>query len=299
MPTLAFTIPCPPDFSFQETLDAHGWRQLAPFTWDDAAKTLSRVEQLSDGRVIELLIQEDAGALKVTESDGADVSDQSDVSDVSELTTHIRRMFQLDLPLDEFHAYCATRPDLCHIPGRKLGRMLCSPTLFEDTVKVIATANTTWAQTKAMTRRVCDSFGAPLSGDPSRRAFPTPADIAALSLDEFSAKARMGYRNGYVHAIATSIVNGSLDLEAWRDPSIPAADLRKRLLSLPGIGPYGASCLMLYLGKPEHVTVDSWARMMLGKELGRQVTDKEVHDFFDGYGAWKGLVYYFYDWRHK
>jgi len=54
---------------------------------------------------------------------------------------------------------------------------------------------------------------------------------------------------------------------------------------------------MLYLGKPEHVNADSVARAALGKELGRAVTDKDVHTFFEEHGGWRGLVYNFYPWR--
>ena len=56
---------------------------------------------------------------------------------------------------------------------------------------------------------------------------------------------------------------------------------------------------MLYLGQPEHVNADSWARMLLSKELGRPVTDKEVLAFFEGHGEWRGLVYNFYPWREQ
>jgi hypothetical protein len=54
---------------------------------------------------------------------------------------------------------------------------------------------------------------------------------------------------------------------------------------------------MIYSGRYDRVNVDSWARMMVGKELGRSVTDKEVHAFFEPYGEWKALVYHFYNWR--
>jgi N-glycosylase/DNA lyase len=175
--------------------------------------------------------------------------------------------------------------------------MLRSPTLFEDVLKVIATTNTTWSQTKGMVARIVDGFGVPLPGDPGRKAFPTPERIADVSIDEFAAKARMGYRDASAHRIATEIAAGRLDLESWQDPGISSPDLYKRLLALPGIGPYAASCLMIYVGRYDRVNVDSWARMMVGKELGRSVDDKEVHAFFEKYGDWKGLVYHFYNWK--
>ncbi len=283
-------LPVPSDFSFHETLSAHGWRRLAPFVWDEDTQTLWHVGELDSGAVARLRLREAEGLL-VVETEGT-ASWQEE-----EITRRVRRMLQLDLPLDDFHAYCRSRPELGPIAECRRGRMLRSPTLFEDTLKVIATVNTTWAQTIAMTARLVEHFGAPLPADPTRRAFPTPQRLASVPFDAFAAKARMGYRNAYVHSLATSIAEGRLDLEGLQDAGLAADDLRKRLLALPGIGPYGAACLMLYLGKPEHVNADSVARAALSQELGRSVTDKEVLAFFEGHGEWRGLVYNFYPWR--
>ncbi|MDQ2800128.1 MAG: hypothetical protein M3Y13_10850 [Armatimonadota bacterium] len=285
---MQITIPTPSDFSFTETLSAHGWRRLPPFAWDEDTQALTHIAEMDSGNVVRLRLRDEGGSVTV-HVDGE--------AGEAEITCHVRRMLQLDLPLDAFHAYCGTRPELGHIAGSRKGRMLRCPTLFEDAVKVIATVNTTWAQTIAMTTRLVEHFGAPLPSDPTQRAFPTPQRLAAVPFDEFAARARMGYRNAYVHAIATQIVRGELDLENWQDESLTADELRRRLFSLPGIGPYGAACLMLYLGKPEHVNADSWARMLLSKELGRPVTDKEVLVFFADYGQWRGLVYNFYAWK--
>ncbi len=283
--TMTIRIPTPLDFSFTETLTAHGWRRLAPFVWDEDRQTLSRPEVMGDGRVIELALQDDGGeAVRVTVTGGS-------TADEAEITRRVRRMLQLDVPLDDFHAYCRTQPTLAHLEACRRGRLLRCPTLFEDTLKVIATVNTTWAQTIAMSGRLVQHFGT------EGRAFPTPAQIAAVPFEAFAAQARMGYRNAYVYAIATQSVSGELDLEGWQNESLTAEGLRLRLLSLPGIGPYGAACLMLYLGKPAHVNADSVARALLGKELGRPVTDKEVRTFFEGHGEWRGLVYNFYPWR--
>lgn len=278
----------PDDFSFSETLSAHGWRRLLPFVWREDTQTLERVEQLTSGQVILMTLRAAEGEVRI------DVTGDDEEADIVE---RVRRMLQLNLPLVDFHAYCASRPELAHVAAYKQGRMLRGSTLFEDTIKVIATSNTTWAQTIAMAARLVEHFGAPLPQDPMRHAFATPERIAAVPFDEFAAKARMGYRNEYVYKIATAIADGSLDLEQWQDEALTADALRKRLLSLPGIGPYGAACLMLYLGKPEHVNADSWARTLLAKELGRPVTDKDVHAFFTSHGEWRGLVYTFYPWK--
>ena len=274
--------PSPSDFSFLETLSAHGWRRLLPFVWQEEMQTLERVEEVGDGNVVRLRLHAEDGQIRVEVEGNADAD---------EIRRRVRRMLQMNVPLTDFHAYCVSRPELAHIAACRRGRMLRCPTLWEDAVKVIATTNTTWAQTIAMTARLVEHFGA------SGRAFPSPQRIAAVSFDEFAAKARMGYRSAYVYQIATEISEGRLELEGWQEEALTAEALRKRLLSLPGIGPYGAACLMLYLGRPEHVNADSWARTLLAKELGRPVTDKEVHAYFADHGKWRGLVYNFYPWH--
>jgi 3-methyladenine DNA glycosylase/8-oxoguanine DNA glycosylase len=284
-----FNLDLPPDFSFAQTLLAHGWRQLPPFSCDDETRTLHRVELLADGRVVQItMVPVGEDRLQVA---------LSDVANQEEITGIVRRILQLDLPIDSFHAYCASLPKLAHVPGARQGRVLTSPTLWEDVCKVIATTNTTWTQTKGMASRLCEHFGSPWSEDPTLHAFPSPEQIAGVPFEGFAEKAKLGYRAGAVHGLAENIMEGKIDLESFRDPAIPSADLWKKLLALRGVGPYAAACLMIYLGRFDKVNVDSWARMMVGKELGRKVTDKEVHDFFEPYGEWRALVYHFYPWR--
>jgi 3-methyladenine DNA glycosylase/8-oxoguanine DNA glycosylase len=147
-----------------------------------------------------------------------------------------------------------------------------------------------------MTRRFVDAYGLAHPTTPGCHAFPLPEQIAEVPFEQFESVARFGYRNLAIHNLACRISAGELDIELLRDPSIDTQELWKRLLALRGIGPYAASCLMIYLGRYSRVNVDSWARMMVSKELKRQVVDKDVHDFFAPYGEWGGLVYHFYPW---
>ncbi len=285
---MRLSLNVPPDFSFHETLAAHGWRRLLPFVWQEETQTLERVERMADSGSVYLMRLRAAGddAVEVT------VSGETNAAEAAEKA---RRMLQLDLPLSGFHAFCRARPELCSIAEKRQGRMLVSPTLWEDVVKVICTTNTTWAQTIAMTARFVNGFGSPWPRDPARHAFPDPAQIAAVPFADFAAEARLGYRAGAVHTLASQIAEGALSLEDWRAET-DAAELRRRLLSLRGVGPYAAACLMLYLGRPERVNADSWARTLLAKELGRPVTDSDIHAFFEPHGEWRGLVYTFYPW---
>lgn len=278
----------PPDFSFYETVHSHGWRHLAPYSWDESTGTLRRVHRFASGAV---------DLLDITD-EGSHVAVRADrTSEHGDLRRAIARMLQIDRDLAEFHRFCLDYPELRHIPAHYKGRLLRSPTLFEDICKVILTTNTTWAQTKAMCSRLVTEFGDSLSGV-DLHTFPTPERIAAVSRAEFAERARLGYRAPAVHGLAIDIASGALDLDALETSRLDSAEVRRRLLALRGVGPYAAACLMLYLGRPGYVNVDSWARTLLSRELGRAVTDRDVHDHFARYAPWQGLVYNFYAWNH-
>ncbi len=291
---MELVLATPRDFSFYETVHAHGWRHLPPFDWHEDTRALRRVERMESGAVALLTLRSEADAevAVAVECSGEDTPE-------AELMAKARRMLQLDIDIAPFHAYCESCPELAHVPERRQGRMLCSPTLFEDVCKVILTTNTTWGQTKSMTARIVGEFGSPWSEEPERRAFPTPQQIADVPIDEFAARAKLGYRAPAVHELAASLTANTIDLHALLDTGLEADEIYKRLLALRGVGPYAAACLMLYLGRPAKVNSDSWARTLLAREVGRKVTDKEVHAFFERFGEWRGLAYNFYAWRHE
>ncbi len=124
-------IPTPPDFSFAETINAHGWPRLAPFTWHETTHTLERVEQLVSGQVVLLSLRAEPGEVVVNAAGSADGGDEADI------TRRVRRMLQLDLPLAAFHDYCRAHPKLAPLAACGQGRMRRSPTLYEDAVKEV------------------------------------------------------------------------------------------------------------------------------------------------------------------
>ena len=215
---MKFTIETPADFSFYETVHAHGWRDLAPFQWDEAARTLARIEQMDSGKVVRLAMREAPDGGVEIETDGEEGE--------AEITAKVRRIFQMDLNMAGFRAFCEARAELAHIPRKKQGRLLRSPTLWEDAVKVILTTNTTWAQTKTMTRRFVAEWGAAHVSNPEIRAFPLPQRIAALNFEHFAAIAKVGYRAAALYELAQRIGEAQ-DFEAWNHCDLPTDELRR------------------------------------------------------------------------
>ncbi|MBL8055929.1 MAG: hypothetical protein JNK29_04485, partial [Anaerolineales bacterium] len=55
------TLPARPPFRFLSVVRSHGWYQLAPNAWDEAAGRLRTVTRLSSGRILPLALTGQAG----------------------------------------------------------------------------------------------------------------------------------------------------------------------------------------------------------------------------------------------
>ena len=72
--------------------------------------------------------------------------------------------------------------------------------------------------------------------------------------------------------------------------------MERRLLALPGVGPYAAAHLMLLLGRSHRLVLDSWTRpkyaRLQGKPPGRLVADRTIERRFRRYGPYAGLAFW-------
>jgi 3-methyladenine DNA glycosylase/8-oxoguanine DNA glycosylase len=282
-PSFAGSIPAvasisvPPGFNFESTVVSHGWYVLAPFKWLRAERVLYRPEILG-GKVRHLKI-----------SDGLHVEG---AHDSLELRRKMTRMFQLSVDTSEFLRVARDSPPHAWVESAGFGRLLCGATLFEDAVKIVTTTNTTWRQTKRMVELIVEKCGR--SG-----AFPTPREVARFSPDDLQLDCRLGYRAKSIHALASGIVDGSIDLDAISDPSQSTEELFASYKKLPGIGPYGAAHLLAMDGRYDFIAVDSEFRRHVRETYhkGRKVTDKAMLRRYAKWGKWKYLAYWSELWK--
>ncbi len=127
-------------FDFWSTLQAHGWVDLLPNVFHEDTRSFSRVEQLGSGKVVRLCVS--AGAqvgetvpLSVQVSHAGRLA----AADHDEIENTVRHMLRLNEDFSEFYRLCRQngQPWSRMKPGK--GRLLRSPGLFEDMVKVILT----------------------------------------------------------------------------------------------------------------------------------------------------------------
>ncbi len=271
-------IPTPPHFSFEHTVESHGWYLLAPFRWSRREKVLRRAEALPDG-VVDLEIRYRRGAIEASGGEAI-------------LPVRLSRMFQLQLDTSEFIDRARESPAHAWVAEKRFGRLLCGSTLFEDVVKIIATTNTTWGQTVRMVGLLVEKRG---KRSPSgAAAFPEPHDIVRFRVDELQSDCRLGYRAKSIHALATGIMSGAIELDRISDPRQTTEGLFQAYKTLPGIGPYGAAHLLAMDGRHDFIAVDTEFRRFVRDRYhnGRRVSDATMLRRYSKWGRWKYLAYW-------
>jgi len=119
-------------------------------------------------------------------------------------------------------------------------------------------------QIRQIIARLCERYGEPLAvaqGCPPAFAFPSPTRLAHTTEAELRA-CKMGFRAPYLLAAARQIAGGQFNLARVGELPIEAA--RAELMTLPGVGPKIADCVLLFAyGFQSAFPVDVWVMKAL------------------------------------
>jgi N-glycosylase/DNA lyase len=264
---------------FARTLLSHGVADLPP----------NRIAE--DGLRLETVLPADGGARAVVVEPGKPGFARV-TPDTPELVANVRRMLALDQDLSAFYERAGEDPTLAWVTTGA-GRMLRSPTVFEDVVKTICTTNCAWSGTVRMVTAIVNELGPAARDDADLHAFPAPQAMAEADASFYRDVARAGYRGPYLRALATDVAEGRVDLEALLDPSLPDDEVAETLLALAGVGPYAMAHMMMLLGRYRRLILDSWTRPKYRRVTGRtRITDKGIERAFRRYREFAGLAFW-------
>ncbi|HJX06890.1 MAG TPA: Fe-S cluster assembly protein HesB [Actinomycetota bacterium] len=286
------------------TLVSHGFHELAPTSLDEDARTLSLTVRVPRGKPRRVSIS--AGRRGYA---GIDVAGPAPATAAREaILETAARVLHLDHDLSAFYAIAADDPQLSWA-ATGAGRMLRSPTVFEDVVKTLCTTNCSWGLTVTMVNALVADLGDRALGerDPLHSAFPTPDVMAAQDETFYREVVRSGYRARRFLELAELQATGAIDLEALGAASrdeIPDEEVERQLLALPGIGPYAAAHVMMTIGRNSKLILDSWTRPKYKRvtRARRQPADAQIIKRFRRYGPEAGLAFWLVvtqDWVHQ
>jgi N-glycosylase/DNA lyase len=278
----------PAGFNFWRTVLSHGWCSLPPFAYNADARQLDRVLRLSDESVVHCRLRGNGQTVAVVVASKTPLAKHHRKDIAQQLAICLR----LDEDFSPFHAEARRRPKHRWISTSCSGRLLRSPSVFEDAVKMICTTNCTWSLTTLMVSNLVQNYGQRF--DDTLCAFPTPQAIAATTEKHLRTVCKTGYRAPYILELGERVAAGRLDIESWRDSTLATDELFKQLREVKGIGPYAAGNILKLLGRYDYLGLDSWVRAKYYElhRRGRKVKDAAIEKHYAPYGKWRGLFFW-------
>ena len=281
---MEITIPTPPSFSFKRTIISHGWCALLPFSIDRSETELTRVIDLGARPPVTAILKGKKRGVSVK------LSRQIGAADRAKVIRDTRHILRLDDNLDEFYQLMNTESDFGWISLQGAGRMLRSPNVFEDLVKMICTTNCSWALTLKMVTGIVENLGR--QGKDGRRTFPTPQAMALMPVQFYTDEVRAGYRAAYLKELADRVAARELNVEEWLHSPLSTGELIKAMKQVKGVGDYAAENLLKLVGRYDGLALDSWTRAKFFKvrNNGRKATDKKIARYYSRFKEWRGLA---------
>lgn len=284
----------PRDYLLSRDVCSYGYFLLEPNRWDPALRTYTTTIDVGEQPVTASIVQPSGkpGGRLVVRTDRA-----VNKADAAALRGQLSRSLRLDEPdatIAQFHA----ADPRWKSAGR--GRLMRSPTFFEDVIKTVTSCNVAWPSTIIMNRRLCESFGrASVTG---KHAFPTPEKLARCRPSSLRARCSVGYRDARIVALAKMFVRGEIDTATLENRDTPDQVIFDLLQEWPGVGPYAAANIMQLLGRYERLPLDSESvrhgRDVLGFTGTPDAIMRRVHAHFEPFAQHRFRSYWFELWDH-
>ncbi len=145
--------------------------------------------------------------------------------------------------------------------------------LFETLISFIVSANNNIKRIQLILKRIRSAYGKDMG---SYYAFPTREELLRASEEEFKALGA-GYRATYLYKVLRQVDEETL--HEWQE--LPTAQLRQKLISLSGVGPKVADCILLFgYARGDVFPVDTWIEKMYFKfyKSERQITREKIRE---------------------
>lgn len=187
------------------------------------------------------------------------------------------------------------------------GIRILNQDLWETIISFIISANNNIPRIKGIIERLSKAYGKEIKWQgKSYYTFPTPEELKDVSIEEYR-KLGLGFRDKRIYETTQMILKKQVDLEKLKqNPN--TIEVRNELLSLSGVGPKVADCILLFstLKRFEVFPIDVWVRRVMNdlyiqKEDENKVSKKEIEQIaVKKFGDLAGLAqqYLFY-WRRE
>lgn len=148
---------------------------------------------------------------------------------------------------------------------------------FETIISYIISANNNIPRISKSVNEISRKYGKKIEFDEEEYyLFPTPEQLKDVTVDDYRA-CGVGFRDKYIFNTVKRINNKEIDLLKMQE--MDTQSLRKELLSLMGIGPKVADCILLFSCQRQEVfPIDVWVERVMKKLYfnDKDVSKKEI-----------------------
>lgn len=259
------------------------------YPWISEDNLLKRVLSLKSGKTCVIEIQS-VGTKNLPELI-ARIKSSYDLepAEIMEIKETISWCLGLKEDYTQFYKLCENDIVLtAALKGRLGSKPKTYPTVFEAIVGVICAQNIQFKRLYSMMYNLSNKFGERILLDGAEYfTFPTPESISQANIEDIRA-CKVGYRDKYIKNISDVIVRNEIKLDELK--ALPSDEVRKKLMELPGIGPYTANLVLsVGLRKKDVFHLDSFVReaMYVFYFNNKKVTDNELIEFANS--RWSGF----------
>lgn len=187
------------------------------------------------------------------------------------------------------------------------GIRLLNQDLWETILSFIISANNNIPRIKGIIERLAKEYGSKITWKgKDYYTFPTPEQLKNVTIQEYR-NLGLGFRDKRLYETTQMIVKREVNLEKMhQNPN--TLEVREQLLSLSGVGPKVADCILLFssLKRLEVFPIDVWVRRVMNdlyikKSDETKVNKKQIERIAtEKFGDLAGLAqqYLFY-WRRE
>ena len=197
----------------------------------------------------------------------------------------VARYFALDHPLAEICESFPKDPVMIAARGFCRGLRIIRQPKWECLATFICSSMKQVAHIRQISLALRKTFGEERRIDDHLvHCFPSARRLAQASEKEL-VECKLGYRAKNLRATARLVSSGQADLEEWS--ALPDAELRKKLCTLPGVGPKIANCVMLFAyERLRAFPIDVWIERVLRQHYfsrRRRITAQRLRQFSETY----------------
>lgn len=187
------------------------------------------------------------------------------------------------------------------------GIRLLNQDLWETIISFIISANNNIPRIKGIIKRISENYGNEIIWNGKKYyTFPKPEELSKASVKDLR-NLGLGFRDTRVYETTKIILENRLDLKKLKEEK-DSMVVREKLLTLPGVGPKVADCILLFstLKRLEVFPIDVWVRRVMNElyiksEDENKVSKKLIEKLArEKYGDLAGIAqqYLFY-WKRE